>query len=934
MKVLLINPPRKNEIIGNNPTIIEEERGYNPPLGLLYIAGYLEKYSDHQIKIIDAQVEELNYQALEEQVDLFKPDIVGLTAMTMTLLDVIKTVEIVKKVKPDAKIVLGGPHVHLYPNESINLSNIDFLVLGEGEKTFKLLLDNISNFFELEKIPGLVFKNNGQIINTGIPEPINNLDDLPFPARHLVPYKKYNSLLSKGSCVTTVFTSRGCPFQCSFCDRPHLGKKFRARTANNVVDELEECVKMGIKDFLVYDDTFTVDKQRTIDICDEIVNRDLKINWDIRSRVDTITEDMLVKLKKAGCCGIHYGVEAGTEKILKVLNKGITIDQVKKTFDLTRKYKIPILAYFMIGSPEETKEDILTNFDVMKKLKPDFVHMTILTPFPGTKIYFNGLASGIIKKDYWQEFAANPEEEFVPPHWDEIFTREELNELLVQGYKSFYMRPQYILKRILKLRNWNEFKKKAKAGLKVFSMKSAFQNQNSDTKSLNIKYAEERVTKKSFRYRLWRRTEEVLQVIKQSYSGKVEAILDLGTADARMLSKIQQNYPNASCVGVEYDQSLADFVRKKYPQLKIVQGDVQLLKFPDNYFDIVICTAVLEHVPNPLKVLKEANRTLKPGGIVIATSPHPFWESLTTGLGLLDEEQHHKTMNLKELKAISIEAGLEVIKAEKFMLFGLGLPFEFYLEKLLKKFKLDFFYINQLLVCKKKDNSEEILNFKDKKKSFTHDQKKFWEQPKKRREPTHPVIQEFAVRKTDYIKKVIRNNQNYDIKSILDVGAGSGFFSYYFEKEFDTTALDFSQSMLEINPCQKKILGDAENLPFKDNSFDIVFCSNLLHHLENPQKAVNEMKRVSKKYIVLSEPNRNNLLMLLFGLLKKEERALLRFSIKHLNQLIQNSNLQIIDSSSQGIILPNKTPLFLLPYLKRFNGKFPLAFFNIVIAQK
>jgi len=471
MKVLLINPPRENEIIGNNPSIIEEERGVNPPLGLLYIAGYLEKYADHDISIIDSQVDKLDYSSLLSRIDSVKPDIVGITAMTMTMIDVIKTVRTIKDFDTTIKVVLGGPHVHLFPEETINLEGIDYLVLGEGEETFKDLLEAIEDRSKLREIPGLVYKDNNEIINTGIRPAIKELDSLPFPARSMVPYKKYTSLLAKREVATTIFTSRGCPFKCSFCDRPHLGKVFRSRSAQNVVDELEECVKMGIHEFLFYDDTFTVNKKRVIDICNEIVKRKLDIGWDIRARVDTINEDIIKHLKKAGCKGIHYGIEAGTEKILKVLNKGITLDHAKQVFDMTRKHNIPILAYFMIGSPGETKDDIYSSFEVMRKLNPDYVHMTILTPFPGTKIYLEGLKSGIIKRDYWKEFAKNPTPDFTPPHWGELFTRGELNNLLIEGYQKFYMRPLYILKRVLKVKSLSELKKKAAAGIKVFSMK-------------------------------------------------------------------------------------------------------------------------------------------------------------------------------------------------------------------------------------------------------------------------------------------------------------------------------------------------------------------------------------------------------------------------------------------------------------------------------
>ncbi len=471
MKVLLVNPPRYNEIFGNNPVIIEEERGYNPPLGLLYLAGYLEAHSSHEVGVIDSQVEELTYDGLKSRIAAFAPDVVGLTAMTMTLIDVLKTARAVKEARPGAVVVLGGPHVHLFPEETINLEDVHFLVLGEGEEAFKDLLDSIDDRRKLRAVPGLVFRENGRTVNTGARPAIEDLDSLPFPARHLVPFKKYSSILARGDCVTTVFTSRGCPFKCTFCDRPHLGKRFRARSPKNVVDELEQCVRMGISEFLVYDDTFTVDRARVTEICDEIIRRGLDIAFDIRARVDTVDDAMLARLKAAGCAGIHYGVEAGTEKILEVLNKGIGISAAEEVFRLTRKHGIPVLAYFMIGSPTETREDILETFRVMKALRPDYVHLTVLTPFPGTEIYRRGLESGVIEKDVWRLFAADPTPDFEPPHWGEFFTREQLNELLAQGYRRFYLRPTYILRRLAALRSWGEFKRKAKAGLKVLRMR-------------------------------------------------------------------------------------------------------------------------------------------------------------------------------------------------------------------------------------------------------------------------------------------------------------------------------------------------------------------------------------------------------------------------------------------------------------------------------
>ena len=478
MKILLINPPRKNEIVGNNPAIIDEERGFNPPLGLLYLAAYLEERTVHEPAVVDCQVERLNADGIRRRILENAPDVVGISVMTMGLIDALNTIQIVKTAVPDVPVVLGGPHVHLFPDETMQLPGVDYLVLGEGERSFAGLLDALTSSKQrraeaLEAIPGLVYKRDGRIIKTSPPEPVEDLDDIPFPARHLVPYREYSSLLSAGETVTTLFTSRGCPFKCRFCDRPHLGKRFRARSAMNTVDEIERCVEMGIGEFLIYDDTFTVNKRRVLDICDEILRRKLSINFDIRARVDTINETMLKQLRKAGCSGIHYGVEAGTPAALAALNKGITIPQVKEVFTMTRKAGLPILAYFMIGNPGETRKEVLETFRVARMLDPDFVHLTILTPFPGTQIYTDALARGIIASDVWQEFARNPTTDFVPPHWGEHLTKAELQQLLVQGYHRFYLRPRYVIRRIAKLRSMDELKRKARAGVKVFLMKAA-----------------------------------------------------------------------------------------------------------------------------------------------------------------------------------------------------------------------------------------------------------------------------------------------------------------------------------------------------------------------------------------------------------------------------------------------------------------------------
>lgn len=470
MKILLISPPIENTIASIMPKALEEGLDFLPPLGLMYIAGFLEKETSHKVEILDAPVENISHEHLKEEIKKRKPNVIGITAMTFTLIDVIKVAKNAKSINPNIKIVLGGPHVVIYPKETIDIPEIDFLVLGEGEQVIKQLLENINNPKKLKEVKGLVFKDGGEIVNTGMADPVKDINNLPFPARHLTPFKKYFSVVSPNKPVTTMFTSRGCPYNCLFCDRPAFGKSFRPRSAKNVVDEFEQCQKMGIKEIFIYDDTFAVDKNRVLEICAEIKKRKIVIAWDIRTRVNTVDEEIITALKDAGCQRIHFGVEAGTQRILNVLRKGITLEMAEKAFRMARKAGIQTLGYFMIGSPTETKEDILETVKFMKKLNPDYAQTAITTPFPGTDLYKMAIKEKVLSGDVWQKFAQNTSTEFIPPVWDKEISKEELKRLLKKAYKAFYFRPNFIIKKISQLNSWDEFKNKTRAAWQLFKL--------------------------------------------------------------------------------------------------------------------------------------------------------------------------------------------------------------------------------------------------------------------------------------------------------------------------------------------------------------------------------------------------------------------------------------------------------------------------------
>ena len=467
LNVVLINPPAEQTLSGNNPPLIDEERGANPPIGLLYVAGYLRAHSGHAVAVIDCQAEGIGYAALADRLRASAPDVVGITALTLTLLDVIRTISVAREAAPGCRIVLGGPHVYLYPEESARLDGVDFVIAGEGEEAFCGLVNALDSGGDPTVIAGVSAFDGDRLTGGGPAPPIEDLDAVPFPARELTDVGRYFSVLHSRRPVTTLITSRGCPYRCTFCSRPHLGRRFRARSAANVVGEMVQCIGLGVRSFMAYDDTFTIDRGRVLEICRLIRDRRLDVEWDIRARVDQVDAELLRELRRAGCARAYFGAESGTARHLDALQKGVTLEQTRTAFRLAREAGVSPLAYFMVGLPGETRDDVEQTIRFALELPADVVHCTILTPFPGTEIYRQALERGIIGRDVWREFAADPRPGFEPPYWEEHLERDELLELIRTMYRRFYGRPGYALRSALRLRSLGELKRKARAAWRV-----------------------------------------------------------------------------------------------------------------------------------------------------------------------------------------------------------------------------------------------------------------------------------------------------------------------------------------------------------------------------------------------------------------------------------------------------------------------------------
>lgn len=478
MKVIIINPPAENTVqefpdSEGEGYLEADDYGYFPPLGPLYVLSYAEKHVPHHTYyFVDAVGEKLSYTQLEERIKKISPDVIGITSFTISLVDVMKTAEMARKLCPSAHLVLGGHHPTAFPFEAAQLPHFNTIIVGEAEYAFAELLRRIEQFKPYEDIVGVYTKQNisalaGNTLKdsrflahiTVPPAYVDDVDDLPAPNRHYIKHINYESVIGLTGKLATIITTRGCPYKCTFCDVPY--KKYRQRNIELVMDEIETCLELGYEEFHFYDDLFNITEQKILDFCDAIDKRGLKIVWDFRGRVNAVTFKSLKRGKETGLRMISFGVETGTDQGLKALKKGTKTEQVKKAFAWCRELGIKTVANYMIGLPhEESIDHIHKSIDFLIELDPDYAQIAILNLYPHTEVFNQGIKKGIVKEGKWEEFALNPNSAFKVDHWTEFLTEQQLVKLHREAYRRFYFRLPYIWRSIVQTTSVYEFKSK------------------------------------------------------------------------------------------------------------------------------------------------------------------------------------------------------------------------------------------------------------------------------------------------------------------------------------------------------------------------------------------------------------------------------------------------------------------------------------------
>ncbi|MDP2645988.1 MAG: radical SAM protein [Desulfobacterales bacterium] len=426
------------------------------PIGLGYIAAVLEN-ADHQVQIYDFQISKKTIDKFKTVLSSGQFDIIGFSVTTITRRNTLHLVQICKDVLPGCSIIVGGPYPTVYPKELISQSDaIDFEVVGEGEETIVELMQCIEHQKDFGRIAGIVYRSGKIPEQTELRPLIKSLDDIPFPAFHLFELKGYTpppGMFFKLP-LRHMITSRGCPFNCIFCDDRIIWRGMcRQRSAENIVEEMIVLKNhYGAREIHFYDDTFTVNKKRIYRFCELLRENKTGLIWRCSSRVDTVDKDMLSEMRGAGCRSISFGIESGDDRILEKMNKGTTVAQARDAVKWTNEAGIQAKGFFMLNFPGDTINTTEKTIALAKELELDFVGFNLTTPHHGDRLKKLVEENYELNEKAYYDTSAKLGNEiyFYQPDLPEKYLREAYSKIA----REFYLRPKYIIKMICGIRNF------------------------------------------------------------------------------------------------------------------------------------------------------------------------------------------------------------------------------------------------------------------------------------------------------------------------------------------------------------------------------------------------------------------------------------------------------------------------------------------------
>ena len=460
MKVTLIRYHDLDNTSTRLAKSLNDRQGVLPPLGLAYIASALEKVG-HQVDLIDAIALCLSKEEVSERIEQFDPELVGITAMTPTFHGALEAAKIAKK--NNRKVLIGGVHMSIYAEETLSYEEVDFGIVGEGEETIVELCSALEEGGDYTSIEGLCYKLDDGAVKVSNPRIVMDLTKLPMPSYHLLPMEKYSSIIGMKP-VSTMMGSRGCPYQCGFCFKTPSDRKYRTRSVKNIVDEIEFLIEnYKIKEVMFYDDIMPRAYARNLS--NEIIKRDVKIKWQTPQRVNLVNPELLNLMAKAGCHILRFGVEQGDPAMMQLVEKRTTIDQVRKSFQQANEAGIKTFAYFIIGYIGETEQTMQATIDLAKDLKPTYVMFTKAVPLPETPLMTQSVYEGLVDPEYWRKYTLGVKQGAMP----NLVPNAE--KWVGQAYRSFYLRPSVIMKRLCSIRTYHDIKRHVDAFIGIVGFK-------------------------------------------------------------------------------------------------------------------------------------------------------------------------------------------------------------------------------------------------------------------------------------------------------------------------------------------------------------------------------------------------------------------------------------------------------------------------------